>query len=75
MKDLSIQELETYIKLCTINLEKLYREQSLHPKDKIIRDKYFKMYKISNMLTEEANKRLFNLIDDEEDIKENQINA
>ena len=73
---LFILELEAYSRLCEKRKNDLFREMKLYSGDKAIREKYNKLMSIDTMVTEEIDKRIFALSEenkknDEKDLENN----
>ena len=64
LSKLFILELEAYSRLCTKRKDELFREMKLYSGDKAIRDRYHKLMSIDESVTEEIDKRLFELAKD-----------
>lgn len=68
---LTPQDIETYINLSNIELERLYRDLKLRNEDKKVRDDYYKIFALNNRLHERAVQLLINLQEDEEITEKN----
>lgn len=66
LNELTITELESYIKLCDRKREILYRIISANVADTKSREEYEKLYDASEILDKEFNKRIDKLIKDAE---------
>lgn len=68
IENLTAQELNAYINLCNIELERLYRDLKLRNDERQIRDDYYKIFALNGKLHERAVRLLTDLQENEENI-------
>ena len=66
IENLSITELESYIRLCDRKKEILYRAVSTNTADKKLRKEYERLFEVAELFDEEFDKRLNRILEDAE---------